>query len=80
MRKKGLWQLTAVALAVALLLSACAPATPQVVEKEVVKTVVVEKPVTVEKQVVQTVVVEKVTTPTPQMAAQQIVRRLERGK
>jgi ABC-type oligopeptide transport system substrate-binding subunit len=80
MRKKGLWQLTAVALAVALLLSACAPATPQVVEKEVVKTVVVEKPVTVEKQVVQTVVVEKVTTPTPQMAAQQIVRRLERAK
>jgi len=46
-----------------LLFSACAPATPQViekiVEKPVVQTVIVEKEKQVEKQVVQTVVVEK---------------------
>lgn len=44
---------------VALVLTACAPATPQVVEKAVVQTVVVEREVAVEKQVVETVVVEK---------------------
>jgi peptide/nickel transport system substrate-binding protein len=60
-----------------LALSACAPSTPQVVEKEVVvekpvvETVVVEKEKVVEKPVVETViiekekVVEKVVTPTP---------------
>ncbi|MBC7224690.1 MAG: extracellular solute-binding protein, partial [Anaerolineae bacterium] len=58
-----------------MVLAACAPATPQVVEKEkvvekpVVQTVVVEKEKVVEKPVVQTVVVEKqvelVVTPTP---------------
>lgn len=57
-----------VALVVAgLVLAACAPATPQVievpkevvVEKPVVQTVVVEKEVPVEKKVVETVVVEK---------------------
>jgi len=48
-----------------MLLAACAPVTPQVVEKQVVvekpviQTVVVEKQVPVEKQVVQTVIVEK---------------------
>lgn len=59
------------------LVAACAPATPQVVEKEVVvekpvvETVVVEKEKVVEKPVIQTVVVEKevvvekVVTPTP---------------
>jgi len=55
------------------LVAACAPSTPQVVEKEVVvekpvvETVVVEKEVVVEKPVVETVVVEKpvVITPTP---------------
>lgn len=40
------------------MLGACAPATPQVVEKEVVKTVIVEKEVPVEKKVVETVIVE----------------------
>ena len=57
------------------ILSACAPATPQVVEKEVVvekpvaETVIVEKEVVVEKPVVQTVVVEKevVVTATPEV-------------
>ena len=44
---------------VAMLFAACAPAEPQVIEKEVVKTVVVEKEVVVEKKVVETVVVEK---------------------
>jgi len=42
-----------------LLLVACAPATPQVVEKIVKETVVVEKEVAVEKVVKETVVVEK---------------------
>jgi len=67
-----------VALLFALaVLAACAPPTPQVIEKEVVvekkvvETVVVEKEVVVEKKVVETVivekevVVEKVVTPTP---------------
>ena len=48
--------------AVLALLVSCAPATPQVVEKIVKETVVVEKEVAVEKQVVQTVVVEKEKT------------------
>jgi len=62
-------------VALSMILAACAPATPQVVEKEkvvekpVVQTVVVEKEKVVEKPVVQTVVVEKqvevVVTPTP---------------
>lgn len=59
--------LLAVLVVVALLVAACAPATPQVievpkevvVEKPVVQTVVVEKEVAVEKKVVETVVVEK---------------------
>ena len=64
MRRKLIWVL---AIVLGLLLAACAPATPQVievekeviVEKSVVETVVVEKEVAVEKQVMQTVVVEK---------------------
>ena len=54
-----------VVLLVLTLVVACTPATPQVVEKEVVvekpvvETVIVEKEVVVEKPVVQTVVVEK---------------------
>jgi len=57
---------------VALILTTCVPATPQVIEKEVVvekpvvETVVVEKEKVVEKPVVQTVVVEKVLVPTPE--------------
>jgi peptide/nickel transport system substrate-binding protein len=47
-------------------LGACAPATPQVVEKVVKETVVVEKEVAVEKEVVKTVVVEKVVTAVPE--------------
>ena len=56
-------------LIVALMLSilgGCAPATPQVVEKVVKETVVVEKEVAVEKKVVETVVVEKVITAVPE--------------
>lgn len=51
----------------ALLMSSCAPATPQIVEKEKLATVVIEKEVPVEKKVVETVVIEKqvVVTPTP---------------
>jgi len=58
-------------LLVLVVLAACAPPTPEVVEKEVVvekpvvQTVVVEKEKVVEKKVVETVVVEKVVTPTP---------------
>jgi len=48
---------------VSMLFAACAPATPQVIEKEVVRTVVVEKEVAVEKKVVETVMVQ--VTPTP---------------
>lgn len=44
---------------VSMLFVACAPATPGVVEKEVLQTVVVEKEVAVEKKVIETVVVEK---------------------
>jgi len=61
----------ALLLIVALLVSACAPATPQVIEKIVEKTVVVEKPVEktviVEKEKVVTKEVEKqvVVTATP---------------
>ena len=52
--------LVLVFVVLALLLTACAqPATPQVVEKEVIKTVIVEKEVPVEKKVVETVIVEK---------------------
>jgi multiple sugar transport system substrate-binding protein len=61
-----------IALLVALaVLAACAPAAPEVVEKEVVvekpvvETVVVEKEVVVEKPVVETVVVEKEVTAVP---------------
>jgi peptide/nickel transport system substrate-binding protein len=65
MRSK-LYTLLGLLLVVAMLLPACAPATPQVievekevvVEKAVVQTVVVEKEVAVEKKVVETVVVE----------------------
>ena len=53
------YHIVALLLVLALLLPACAPAEPQVVEKEVVRTVVVEKEVPVEKKVVETVVVEK---------------------
>ncbi|MBM4466958.1 MAG: ABC transporter substrate-binding protein [Chloroflexi bacterium] len=67
------WMLIMTLLAVAaLILPACAPPTPQVIEKEVVvekpvvETVVVEKEKVVEKPVVQTVVVEKVLVPTPE--------------
>jgi putative hydroxymethylpyrimidine transport system substrate-binding protein len=65
----------AVIVTVSLILSACAPPTPEVIEKErvvekpVVQTVVVEREKVVEKPVVETVVVEKevekVVTPTP---------------
>jgi ABC-type glycerol-3-phosphate transport system substrate-binding protein len=57
---------------IVLLVAACAPATPVVVEKEVVvekpvvETVVVEKEVVVEKPVVETVVVEKAVEVTPE--------------
>ena len=66
-----------VVVSVSLVLAACAPPTPEVVEKEVViekpvvETVVVEKEKVVEKPVVETVVVEKevvlekIVTPTP---------------
>jgi len=56
-----------IATIVVLALGACAPATPQVIEKPVVQTVVVEKQVTVEKQVVQTVIVEKPAPTVPQV-------------
>ena len=66
MKLKG-YAVLALLVVVAMLLPACAPATPQivevekevVVEKKVVETVVVEKEVPVEKKVVETVVVEK---------------------
>ncbi len=56
---------------VALILTACAPPAPEVIEKEVVvekpvvQTVVVETEKIVEKPVVETVVVEKLVEPTP---------------
>ena len=60
---------------ISLLVAACAAPTPQIVEKEVIRTVVVEKEVPVEKKVVETVIVEKevqvIVTPTPQSGAQQ---------
>ncbi len=64
------FQVFALFIIVALLFTACAPATPQIVEKIVEKTVVVEKEKIVEKTVVveQTKIVEKavekVVTPT----------------
>ena len=51
--------LVAIMIVASLILSACAPAEPQVVEKVVKETVVVEKEVAVEKVVKETVVVEK---------------------
>jgi len=51
--------LLAVMIIASLVLSACAPAEPQVIEKVVKETVVVEKEVVVEKAVKETVVVEK---------------------
>ena len=69
--KRFIWLLNIV-LALSLLVAACAPATPAVVEKEVVvekpvvETVVIEKEVPVEKEVVEvTKIVEVVATPTP---------------
>jgi len=62
MRKLTLLNLFVV---LALVLAACAPPTPEVIEKEVVveklvvETVVVEKEKVVEKPVVETVVIEK---------------------
>jgi peptide/nickel transport system substrate-binding protein len=75
----------AVMVVVATVLSACAPATPAVVEKEVVvekpvvETVVVEKEVVVEKPVVETVVVEKevVVAPTPAPLSPEELARAE---
>ena len=65
-------QAIVILLILALLIPACAqPAEPQIVEKDVVRTVIVEKEVAVEKKVVETVivekekVVEKVVTATP---------------
>ncbi len=52
--------MVAIALMLLIVLGAgCGAATPQVIEKEVVRTVVVEKPIEIEKEVVRTVVVEK---------------------
>ena len=78
---------TAIALVavVATVLSACAPATPVVIEKEVVvekpvvETVVVEKEVVVEKPVVETVVVEveKVVAPTPAPVPPEVTARAQ---
>jgi len=62
--KRWVWAVT-VLVVVGLLVAACAPATPQVIEKQVIvekpviQTVVVEKEKEVEKRVVETVVVEK---------------------
>jgi multiple sugar transport system substrate-binding protein len=56
--KRNLWKILAT-LVVLAVLAGCAQPTPEVVEKEVVETVVVEKPV------VETVVVEKVVEVTP---------------
>jgi len=72
--KKHLPVLLMGALLLVLLATACAQATPEVIEKEVVvekpvvETVVVEKQVIVEKPVIETVVVEKevVVTPPPE--------------
>jgi len=50
--------LVAITIVASLILSACAPAEPQVIEKVVKETVVVEKEVAVEKVVKETVVVE----------------------
>ena len=68
-----------------LLVSACGAATPQIVEKEVIQTVIVEKEVPVEKKVVETVIVEKevqvVVTPTPPVwrpAGRQVELRSDR--
>jgi len=67
--KNKLFILVAVLAALGLLFAACAPATPVVVEKEVIKEVPVEKEVIVEKEVVKEVPVEKevevVVTATP---------------
>ena len=55
---KRYWVL-ALLIILPMLFVACAPAEPQIVEKEVVRTVVVEKEIPVEKKVIETVVVEK---------------------
>ena len=63
-----------VTILLALLFTACAPAAPQVVEKEKIVTVVVEKEVVVEKKVVETVVVEKEVIVEKESTAPQILR------
>ncbi len=71
----------------AMLLSACAAPTPEIVEKEVVvekpvvQTVVVEKEVVVEKKVVETVVVEKevVVIATPETKEPVILRYADKA-
>jgi len=63
-------------LAMLFLLSAGCGTTPaQVVEKEVVRTVVVEKPIEVEKQVVKTVVVEKAVEVEKEVLATVVVEK-----
>lgn len=64
MKSRKLFAVLAGLVLVAMILAACAPATPQVVEKVVKETVIVEKEVPVEKKVVETVVVEKVVEKT----------------
>ncbi len=58
--KTKLFALLAVLVTLGLLFVACAPATPMIIEKEVIKEVEVEKPVVVEKEVVKEVPVEKI--------------------
>jgi peptide/nickel transport system substrate-binding protein len=57
---KRLWALASILIVAVLILTACPAPTPQVVEKIVKETVVVEKEKVVEKPVVQTQVVEKI--------------------
>jgi len=66
---KRLTTLLLVVVVLASFLAACAPPTPQIVEKPVVETVVVEK------KVVETVVVEKIVevTPVPEVAPEENV-------
>jgi multiple sugar transport system substrate-binding protein len=58
--KTKLLALAAVVTALGMIFAACAPATPVVIEKEVIKEVPVEKQVIVEKEVLKEVPVEKV--------------------
>ena len=76
--RKGLLVVPVITLLVlCVMLAACAPAEPQIVEKTVVETVIVEKEVVIEKPVPETVIVEK-EVPVEKLVVQTVIVEIEK--